>query len=180
MRGSGEFNISFQYSIAKDAEKTAIENAAAEAERVRNTLIDIQTKVFDRAAAYTSLILFGGYAGAFAIWNFTRDHLTEWAEIWAALLLIISLATFISFEVFKMIILSRRTFKQRALLTKSLPPDLFFKELQELDHHNDIKMTKLVIPIWIGSLSIAVSTALGAVGIFLWNFAVILIRSSGS
>ena len=65
--------MSFQDSIAKAAQ----EKAEADAERVRQMVIDIQTKAFDRASAYTNLLMLGGYAGAFAIWNFTRDILVH-------------------------------------------------------------------------------------------------------
>ncbi|MCI0565105.1 MAG: hypothetical protein MN733_42100 [Nitrososphaera sp.] len=163
--------MTFQDSISRAAK----EKAEEEANRVRNLLVDVQTKVFDRAAAYTNLIMLGGYAGAFAIWNFTREHLTEWAEIWAALLLTISLVTFIFFEVFKMVFSSRITLKQRALLTKALPPDQFVKELQELGLQDSVRTNRWVIPLWIGSLAIAVPTALGAVGIFIWSFVTILL-----
>ena len=33
----------------------------------RDLVIDIHSKAFDRAAAYTNLIVLGGYAGGFAI-----------------------------------------------------------------------------------------------------------------
>lgn len=162
-------------SLQELISKAAKDKAEADANRVRDLLIDVQTKVFDRAAAYTNLIMFGGYAGAFAIWNFTRDHLTAWAEIWAALLLIISLVTFIFFEVFKMIFSSGIALKQRALLTKTLPPDQFVKELEKLGQQDRMRTNKWVIPLWVGSLAIAVPTALGAVAIFIWSFVTILL-----
>ena len=76
----GVSNMSFQDSIAQAAKNAHQDKAEADAERVRHILIDIQTKVFDRAAAYTNLIMFGGYVGGFAIWNFTRDMLGTSAQ----------------------------------------------------------------------------------------------------
>lgn len=168
--------MSLQDSIAK----AALEKAEADAERVRHILIDIQTKVFDRAAAYSNLIMFGGYAGGFAIWNFTREILGNQAEVWVALLLTISLATFIFFEVFKMIFTSMGTFKQRAVLTKVLPPDQFLAKLQELEQSQNMRIAKWVIPIWITSLVIAMPTALGAFGICMWNFVTALLNGAPS
>ena len=72
--------------------------AAAEKEaarQAREATIEIQAAAYDRAAAYSNLILLGGYAGAFALWAYTRDLLTPKATILIALLLAISLATFI-------------------------------------------------------------------------------------
>ncbi len=163
--------MSLQDSIAEAAKKAQQDKAEADAERVRHILIDIQTKVFDRAAAYTNLIMFGGYAGGFAIWNFTRDMLGTSAQAWVALLLIISLATFILFEVFKMVFSSKAVFRQRAILTKEMPPDQFFAKLRELEQHDNLRIAKILIPLWVGVLVISVSTALGAVGICLWVFA---------
>ena len=166
--------MSLQDSIAKAAQ----EKAEADAERVRHTLIDIQTKIFDRAAAYTNLIMLGGYAGGFAIWNFTREILGKQAEVWVALLLTISLATFIFFEVFKMIYLSGTVLKQRAIFTKALSPGQFSAELRELEQSENKRITKWLMPVWIASLVVAVPTAIGAIGICLWNFVTALLSGA--
>src|SRR5436190_19873537 len=46
----------------------------------RNTVIEIQSKLFDRAAAYSNLIMLGGYAGAFTIWANTKAQLSPKSE----------------------------------------------------------------------------------------------------
>lgn len=163
--------MSLQDSLSQAAKRHAEDTA----ERVRKAQLDIACKTFDRAAAYTNLIMFGGYAGAFAVWNFTRERLLGQAEIWVALLLTISLAAFVFFEVFKMVISSKIMFKQRNLLTKAMPPEEFLSKLQALGQEDDTRTAKFVIPLWVLSLSVAVSTAIGAVGICLWNFLAILI-----
>ncbi|MEQ9190478.1 MAG: hypothetical protein RLQ25_08230 [Alphaproteobacteria bacterium] len=162
--------MTFQGSISEATQKAQRDAEQDNADRAREILIDILTKVFDRAAAYTSLILFGGYAGGFAIWNFTNDLLGPTAKAWVALLLTISLATFIFFEVFKMMYSSKGLFQQRAILTKSLPPTKFIEEIQMLERQENRKIVKYLIPIWIAALAVAVSTALGAVGICLLVF----------
>ena len=166
--------MSLQDHIARAAK----DKAEADAQRVRDIIVDIQTKGFDRATAYTNLIMIGGYAGGFAIWNFTRDHLDDRAEVWAALLLTVSLAGFISFEIFKMIHSSRGLLKQRALLRKPMPPQQFIAEIQKLAQQEGRETTRLVMPIWIASLVLSAATALGAVGIFLWSFIAILLRGT--
>jgi hypothetical protein len=163
--------MSFQDAIAEAAKKAQQDKAEVDAERVRSIHIDILTKGFDRASAYTNLVMFGGYAGAFTIWNFTRDMLGTLAQASVALLLIISLVTFIFFEVFKMVINAKAVFRQRAILTKGMPPEQFFTELRQLEQQENLRIAKIIMPIWRVAMVITVFTALGAFGILLWVFA---------
>lgn len=55
--------MSVQDTIAAAAEKALREEQEAKAKLARDVMIDIQTKVFDRAAAYVNLIMFGGFEG---------------------------------------------------------------------------------------------------------------------
>jgi hypothetical protein len=74
-------------------------------------LLDAQKELlsssFSRASAYTNLILGAGYAGFFAVWAFTRDQLTPPQVLWSALLVTVSLLSFVVFEVYKNFYLSR-------------------------------------------------------------------------
>ena len=88
-------------------------------------LLELQSSMFNRAAAYTNIILVGGYAGAFTIWNFTRSQLTPRATIVVALFLSISLVTFIAFEVFKMIWTAVELKKQVLILRTAKSPTEF-------------------------------------------------------
>ena len=62
---------------------------------------------FNRAMAYTNLILGAGYAGFFATWAFTRDHLSASETLWSALFVTLSLLSFVLFEVYKSFYISR-------------------------------------------------------------------------
>jgi len=62
------------------------------------------SEAYERAAAYTNLIVLAGYAGTFTLWSFTADFLPERAEIITALMLGISLFVFCGWEVYKMFI----------------------------------------------------------------------------
>lgn len=90
--------------------------AKKERERVATEIIEAQTKVVtascNSAAAYTNLIMLGGYAGYFGLWQLTREHLSKTQALWVALLILISLLTFIAFEVIK-IFLSRERYSRR-------------------------------------------------------------------
>jgi hypothetical protein len=63
---------------------------------VQEAIIEIVSRTHDRASAYTNLVMLGGYTGAFAIWNFSREHLTVKATASVALLLGTSLALYSS------------------------------------------------------------------------------------
>ncbi|WP_157071790.1 hypothetical protein [Steroidobacter denitrificans] len=40
---------------------------------------------------YTAVIIFGGYAGFFAIWQMTKEYLSKDQALWSALLIMLSL-----------------------------------------------------------------------------------------
>jgi hypothetical protein len=145
------------------------------AKKVREAMIEIVTRTFDRASAYTNLIMLGGYAGAFAIWSFTREYLPKTATILVALLLGVSLCTFILFEVFKMFFSTKTFMRQRELLVHQLPPQQFLQELSQFRTSADTLVLKVVMPIWRVAMVISVGTALGAIAILFYNFLAILI-----
>ena len=89
-------------AIGEAAQKKQLEDQLAQQEKVKTTLIEIQSKIYDKASACTNLIMVGGYAGSFATWAATRAHLTTRTNIAVALALTISLSAFIFFEVYKM------------------------------------------------------------------------------
>ncbi|RYG55320.1 MAG: hypothetical protein EON56_05815, partial [Alphaproteobacteria bacterium] len=86
-------------AISQQAQK----DAEAAQRKVVDLLSEVQGRLIDRAAAYTNLILIGGYAGLFAIWSATRASLPMKANIAVAAALTLSLAFFLGFEVYKMI-----------------------------------------------------------------------------
>jgi hypothetical protein len=62
---------------------------------------------YNSAAAYTNVILGAGYVGYFATWSFVHDRLTPLTELWTALLVLVSLLSFICFEVYKSFYISQ-------------------------------------------------------------------------
>ncbi len=63
---------------------------------IQNILTDFQTQAFDKSQSYNNIIVTLGYAGFFAIWNFTNDNLVEFDRALIALLLGFSLLVFIT------------------------------------------------------------------------------------
>jgi hypothetical protein len=166
-------NLRLAFNRHIEEHENAELNAAIE--RQKDEMAKMLSITFDKGMAYTNLIILGGYAGAFTIWNFTKDSLHERAEIWVAMLLCISLLTFISFEVFKMIYGVTDALQARNLIVKQLPANEFLKEFEDLRNSGNRKGMRVMLPVWVVQLSIAVASALAEFGILLYNFFAILI-----
>ncbi len=75
-------------------------------------LVEMQTRIlsasYDKAMAYTNLIIIAGYALFFGLWQVTRDYLARTPALWSAMLIAISAAIFALFEVTRMFLSSRQ------------------------------------------------------------------------
>lgn len=76
-------------------------------EKAERDLVDREIKVlsasFDKAVAYTNVIVIAGYGGFFGLWSLTRGYLTATEARYAGLSMLASASIFVGFEVFKMI-----------------------------------------------------------------------------
>ncbi len=61
---------------------------------------EIITSSYEQAKNYSNIIMMGGYAGLFAIWNFTKSYLLCWQVMVVGLLSLVSVLTFVLFEVY--------------------------------------------------------------------------------
>ena len=142
--------------------------------KYRDFVIDIHSKAFDRAAAYTNLIMLGGYAAGFAIWNFTRDHLTAKASAWVAILLLLSVTTFVLFEIYKMVINAKFSTNIAKILRQQKPIADQMADIQEYERKVSSDGLLIFMRVWVVVLVFSVSTALIAAMILIWNFVAIL------
>lgn len=130
------------------------------------------TVSYDKAASYTTVIIFGGYAGFFAIWQLTREYLSKEQALWSALLIMISMLSFVLFEVAKMIIVSRTIFAQLAVLRV---PEVRADPHRALKAINDLEESQRAglgwfIKFWALAVFVALSGALSAAGILGYAF----------
>lgn len=146
-------------------------------EAVKKYMLEVSSKVFERAVAYTNVIMVAGYAALFAIWAYTKDSLPKKAVICIATMILISLCAFIMFEVFKMITSSRQFFANRKIALSDLATDKFFENLKTVQK-NEAKYLFWLMPIWYVTLVIAIVPAFGAAGLLLYNFMAILLGCS--
>lgn len=69
-----------------------------------NAFIEKQKEViitsYEHGKQYTNIIVLGGYAGLFTIWNFTKDQLVAWQVLSVGLSILVSLFLYIAFELY--------------------------------------------------------------------------------
>ncbi len=158
----------------------SVSNAQKEqAEKQKEITIEIISRVatvtYDRAMAYTNIVIIAGYAAAFTVWSFTKNHLPEWAMLSTALLLIISVSVFVAFETFKMILNSRHIMKMGSVVKPAQTFEQFQKALN--DHKaEETRQMLWMVRVWVPTLVIVISTGYGAIGILAYNFLLRLIK----
>jgi hypothetical protein len=141
----------------------------------RNTIVEIQSKLFDKSSAYANLIMVGGYAGAFTIWSYTKTSLTQRSNVVTALLLGFSLSVFILFEVYKMAKSVLHYNQVRSLMNENLPLPEFFARV------NQIQATDAKRLLQAGTLRAAIclvvcaTSAIAAMIILFYNFLAVLL-----
>lgn len=145
----------------------------ADQEKLTRTLAEIQVKVWEKASAYTNVIILAGYAGGFGIWTYTKAQLTDKANIWVATFLGISLIVFIGWEIFTMILRSRHFAKIQPLLVSQLTPKEFFEKL-EVAKLDEARSTLWFTRVWSVVLFFAIGSASCALAILGYNFYAIL------
>jgi len=122
--------------------------------------------VYQRASAYSNLVILAGYAGLFAIWQLTREHLDKEITILTALFASTSIILFVGFETYKMIshaIFIRKL--DRVLLTYIPEPDRLNAWQQAWINYAQIESR-----IWLYFLIPMVLTGFGAGGLLIYTF----------
>lgn len=64
---------------------------------------EILAHIYEKASSYTNLVMIGGYAAMFTIWQLMKSRLANGEELLVAILITSSVIIFAGFEVFKMI-----------------------------------------------------------------------------
>ncbi len=74
-------------------------------------IVELNARIYEKAASHNNVMMLAGYAGIFAIWGFVKDFLSKGASLWVAILLGISLVLFVIFELISMYMRSRPALK---------------------------------------------------------------------
>jgi hypothetical protein len=153
-------------------EKLAGELAALLDERSRaknveamDKLREIVAEVYGQTTAYTNLVLAAGYAGSFAVWQFVEKYMSLKSRFWSALLLTISLALFVGYELYKMV---RESWKMRHLADAMMR----LPESRRLEALQAILMNKRILEarLWAFFVVPTAATGLAAAGLLVSVF----------
>src|ERR1700722_12323997 len=93
----------FAEAIKKMQQEAQAKSLAEQQEKRHKYLLEVHTKVFEKAQAYVNVITIAGYAGGFAIWSSIRPSLPLKLNVTVAASLGMSLVAFVLWEVFGMI-----------------------------------------------------------------------------
>lgn len=127
---------------------------------------ELLSHAFGQAQAYTNVVLGMGYAGFFAIWSFLKPELSKAEVLWSALLVSISLAAFILFEVFQSFLRSRSIL---GLSQTVADPSKFQAEIEAF---RKAERSRVIAQryVWAVAFLVSVTAGFGAVLILLWAF----------
>jgi len=150
--------------------------AQQQQEKLANDIIESQIKIvsasYDKAVTYTNIVVIGGYASFFGLWSLTKQYLTATQALWAALIMLASVCTFVFFEVYKMIITTRALLDRAKIFEDPVAktdPKVLLDKLREFEQSYK-RHNVLFIRIWWINVIVAVATALVAIGILVFSF----------
>jgi hypothetical protein len=131
-----------------------------------NAQKELAAHTFDKAQAYTNVVLLAGYAGFFAIWSFIRPDITKEQVFWSGLLIALSLTAYMLWEIYGSFYRSRSLL----CLAKAVNNPDKFHEL--LEQHKLDEQARIIFlgQIWVVVFGFTVLTGFSAIGILLWAF----------
>lgn len=133
---------------------------------------ELITSAFDSATRYSNLFILAGYGTFFGLWNVTRDRLVgRQAPIWAALLMLVSVATFAAFQVYS-VYLNSSALIRLAQANVDPPPATLEDLMSRMQRHyeEERKRTPRTLRIWRPVFFFTVATGFAAIGILGWAF----------
>mgnify|MGYP001260409379 FL=1 len=147
-----------------------------EQERVAKAIIESHVKIlsagYDKAVTYTNVIVIGGYASFFGLWSVSKPYLSAVQARWAGLIMLLSVSTFVFFEVYKMVVTTRELHKRTQILQNPEAqdnPTIWLAKLEEYEQ-NCRRENIAFIRIWGANVIVAVVSAVVAVGILGFSF----------
>lgn len=141
-------------------------------ELVVETHVKILTAAYDKAMAYTNLVIVAGYASLFGLWHLTKEQLSRNQILSAALLLLVSIIIFVLFEVYKAYYTSTALLGYSQIVNSPENQDSLGKLVSEIeryklaDQRRGIRFGKS----WLVVFIVTTLTGLGAALILLYAF----------
>jgi hypothetical protein len=137
--------------------------------------IDKQKEViittYEQAKNYTNIIIMGGYAGLFAVWSFTKNDLAQWQSIAVGLLAILSVLSFVLFEIYGIWLRSTQTINLLKQLQEAEKLNKFSSEYGKQEQ----KRVERLMKVWPFSFYVTLGSGILAGGLLIWSFVTKLI-----
>ncbi|MGH8428493.1 MAG: hypothetical protein ACRES7_11030 [Gammaproteobacteria bacterium] len=121
---------------------------------------------YEQSKSYANIIIFGGYAGLFAVWNFTRDNLEKWQSLAVGLLAITSITIFVVFELISLWLRSNQIKNLIEQLGQAKELERFPEEYNKSEMERAVKF----MAVWQYFFFGAVLTGIGAAAILIYSF----------
>lgn len=165
--------------LAETDEQREAEDARDEAEKAQkahqNFIVDVYSRLFDKATAYFNVICLAGYAGCFALWTYLQPHLSVHRNSYIALFLGLSLVTFVVHEVYKMVSTSIIMKKAYHLALSNDQPEDYQRRVDAVSRAEAfVKLSQF--PAWCLAMGIATPTGIIGAAIIFWNYFRIVTR----
>lgn len=149
----------------------------AAAGKMLEAVSKLVTTTYERSVAYTNVVMIGGYAAFFALWSATKPVLSGRLALAAALMMTVSAAVFVFFEVVKMIQSSQFVVRHQGLLTDPAvqkDPEMLRMRLDEYEALRRASVLRLAW-MWRVALWLTVPTAAIAVALLAGNYSFLLL-----
>jgi hypothetical protein len=124
--------------------------------------IKLYAAIYDRAKSYSSLVLSVGYAGFFALLSSTKPYLSKHQILIAAILMLTSLASFVSFEIYQTLHAGLATRRRARFLfdgTTVSTEELVVKiqSVESVGQKAELRIGRLWVFAWSGAVGTAVA-----------------------
>ena len=130
------------------------------------------TTYHERTMSYTTLVMFGGYASLFAIWQFTADGMTPNQKRLSAIFMLSSIALFVLFEVYKAFHQSNVMRLYRKSFAKPETRSSLPKLLETTNHYESEALKRGLVAdrVWSVLFPLTAVTGVIAAAILIWAF----------
>jgi len=137
-------------------------------QQAKDTLIEINTKTFDKAQTYTSVIIGGAYLGLFTLLSSSKDTIGHTANVWTALCLCFSLICFVTYEILGMGLRSYGLLNNRRMVVEAKDHASLEIALAKM-RKTESSIAGKFLPWWIVSLFLTVFPAFFAAGLLMYG-----------
>jgi hypothetical protein len=121
---------------------------------------------YEQAKNYSNLIMMGGYAGLFAVWNFTKNDIEPWQSLTVGLLAIFSVLSFVLFEIYGIWLQTTQTFN---LISKLQEAEKLNKFPKDYGKQGMLRAERLA-KVWPYFFFVTLCSGISAGGLLIWSF----------